>query len=82
MPCVVDGPVFDDLRAAATLRSLSRIRSELEQLPETFGLSDPMVLNAQDVVLLERQLMSLLRWRNDRYVNDKTAHWQEPPIPL
>ncbi len=50
-----------DLRAAATLRSLTRIRSELERLPEDCGLSDPVVLKAQDVVLIARQLMSRLR---------------------
>lgn len=50
-----------DLRAAATLRSLSRIRTELEHLPENSGLTDPVILNAQDVVLLARQLMSRRR---------------------
>ncbi len=50
-----------DLRAAATLRSLTRIRSELERLPKDCGLSDPVVLKAQDVVLIARQLMSRLR---------------------
>ena len=50
-----------DLRAAATLRSLSRIRIELEKVPETCGLGDPIVLKVQDVALLARQLMSRLR---------------------
>ena len=50
-----------DLRAAATLRSLTRIRSELERLPEDCELGDPVVLKAQDVVLIARQLMSRLR---------------------
>ena len=35
--------------------------TELERLPETCGLTYPVVLNAQDVVLLARQLMSRLR---------------------
>ena len=50
-----------DLRAAATLRSLTRIRSELERLPEDCELGDPVVLKAQDVILIARQLMSRLR---------------------
>ena len=50
-----------DLRAAATLRSLTRIRTELERIPEHCELSDPVVLKVQDVVLLARQLMSRLR---------------------
>ena len=50
-----------DLRAAATLRSLSRIRTELERIPESCGLGDPVALKVQDVVLLARQLMSRLR---------------------
>ena len=50
-----------DLRAAATLRSLGRIRAELDRIPETCGLGDPVVLKVQDVVLLARQLMSRLR---------------------
>ena len=50
-----------DLRAAATLRSLSRIRSELERVPETAALSDPVELRLQDVLVLTRQLMSRLR---------------------
>ena len=33
-----------DLRAAATLRSLSRIRTELERIPETAALGDPDLL--------------------------------------
>ena len=50
-----------DLRAAATLRSLSRIRTELERIPESSCLGDPVALKVQDVVLLARQLMSRLR---------------------
>ena len=50
-----------DLRAAATLRSLSRIRSELERIPETAALGDPVELRLQDVMVLARQLMSRLR---------------------
>ena len=50
-----------NLRSAATLRSLGRLRAELEKVPETCGLSDPVVLKVQDVVLLARQLMQRLR---------------------
>ena len=50
-----------DLRAAATLRSLSRIRSELERIPETAALGDPVELRLQDVMVLARQLLSRLR---------------------
>ena len=50
-----------DLRAAATLRSLSRIRSELERIPETAALGDPVQLRLQDVMVLTRQLLSRLR---------------------
>ena len=49
------------LRSAATLRSLSRIRTELERIPENCGLGDPVALKVQDVVLIARQLMSRLR---------------------
>lgn len=49
------------LRSAATLRSLSRIREALEKLPEDCDLGDPVVLKAQDVALLARQLLSRLR---------------------
>ena len=50
-----------DLRAAATLRALSRVREELERVPESAQLSDPVQLRLQDVVLVARQLMSRLR---------------------
>ena len=50
-----------DLRAAATLRSLSRVRTELERLPESAQLGDPVVLHLRDVALLARQLLSRLR---------------------
>jgi len=50
-----------DLRSAATLRSLSRIRSELERIPETAALGDPVQLRLQDVMVLARQLLSRLR---------------------
>ena len=50
-----------DLRAAATLRSMSRLRAELEKVPESCGLGDPVVLRVQDAVLLARQLLSRLR---------------------
>ena len=50
-----------DLRAAATLRSLSRIRSELDRVPESADLGDPIEMRLQDVLVIARQLMSRLR---------------------
>ena len=50
-----------ELRAAATLRSMTRIRSELERIPETAALGDPVQLRLQDVMVLARQLLSRLR---------------------
>ena len=50
-----------DLRAAATLRSLSRIRGELERIPETAALGDPVELRLQDVLVIARQMLSRLR---------------------
>ena len=50
-----------DLRSAATLRTLSRIRTELERIPENCQMGDPVVLKVQDVVLVMRQLLSRLR---------------------
>ena len=41
-----------DLRAAATLRSLSRIRTELERIPETAALGDPVELRLQDALVI------------------------------
>ena len=50
-----------DVRAAATLRSMSRIRGEMERMPENSDLGDPVVLQLQDVVVLMRQMLSRLR---------------------
>ena len=50
-----------DLRAAATLRSLSRIRSELNRIPETAALGDPIELRLQDVLVIARQMLARLR---------------------
>ena len=50
-----------ELRSAATLRSLDRMRDALELVPEHAGLGDPVVLRAQDVVLIARQMLSRLR---------------------
>jgi len=49
------------LRAAALLRALDRLRDELDRIPETADLSDPVTLRVQDAVLLARQLLSRLR---------------------
>lgn len=50
------------LRAAATLRSLERIRRELERCPAaTTGLEDPIAISVRDAALLARQVLSRLR---------------------
>lgn len=55
---VQDSP---QLRAGATLRALTRVRSELERIPESSGLTDPVVITLQDASLLVTQLLSRLR---------------------
>ena len=55
---VQDSP---QLRAGATLRALTRMRTELERIPESSGLSDPVVITLQDASLLVTQLLSRLR---------------------
>ena len=49
------------LRSSANLRTLSRVRSELERLPESTDLSDPVELRLQDVLVLMNQLMARMR---------------------
>lgn len=49
------------LRSSANLRTLSRVRAELERLPEFTDLSDPVELRLQDVLVLMNQLMSRMR---------------------
>ena len=49
------------LRSSANLRTLGRVRSELERLPESADLSDPVELRLQDVLVLMNQLMSRMR---------------------
>ena len=55
---VKDSP---ELRAGATLRTLSRLRSELERMPEDAGLDDPVVIKLRDAVLLMSQMLARLR---------------------
>ena len=50
-----------DLRAAATLRTLARIRTELERTPETCQLGDPIQMRLQDVLVVARAMLSRLR---------------------
>ena len=55
---VQDSP---QLRAGATLRALTRMRTELERIPESSGLTDPVVITLQDAALLMNQVLSRLR---------------------
>jgi len=49
------------LRSSANLRTLSRVRDEIEKLPESASLGDPVVLRLQDVLMLMSQITSRLR---------------------
>ncbi len=49
------------LRSSANLRTLSRVRHELERIPESASLSDPIELRLQDVLVLMNQLMARMR---------------------
>ena len=49
------------LRASANLRTLSRVRDEMDRIPESASLGDPVVLRLQDVLLLMSQVTSRLR---------------------
>ena len=49
------------LRSSANLRTLSRVRGELERLPEAADLGDPVELRLQDVLVLMNQLMARMR---------------------
>ena len=50
-----------ELRSAATLRSLDRLRDALERVPEQAALGDPITIRLQDALLLARQMLSRLR---------------------
>ena len=50
-----------ELRSAATLRSLDRLRDALERVPESAGLGDPITIRLQDAALFMRQMLSRLR---------------------
>ena len=50
-----------ELRAGATLRTLTRMRSELERTPEGASLNDPLVITLRDAAVVMTQLMSRLR---------------------
>ena len=45
----------------ANLRTLSRIRGELERIPETAAMGDPVELRLQDVAIVMDQLMRRMR---------------------
>ena len=49
------------LRSAAILRSLGRIREELEAMPEQSLMDAPVCIQLQDALVLMTQLMSRLR---------------------
>ena len=49
------------LRSSANLRTLSRVRSELERLPESADLGDPVELRLQDVLVLMSHVLARLR---------------------
>ena len=49
------------LRSAAMLRSLGRIREELEAMPEQSLMDAPVCIQLQDALVLMTQLMSRLR---------------------
>ena len=50
-----------DLRAAAFLRSLGRLRDEIDRVPEEAPMDSPVVLKLQDATVLARALMSRFR---------------------
>ena len=50
-----------DLRAAAFLRSLGRLRDEIDRVPEEAPMDSPVVLNMRDAVVLAKALMSRFR---------------------
>ena len=49
------------LRSSANLRTLGGVRQELERIPESASLSDPIELRLQDVLVLMNQLMERMR---------------------
>lgn len=50
-----------DLRATAVLRSLERVRRELESCPDDSPLTSPIQLTLQDTMTLARALLQRLR---------------------
>ena len=50
-----------ELRAAAFLRSLGRLRDEIDRIPEDAALNSPVVLSLQDSTVLVRALLSRFR---------------------
>ena len=50
-----------ELRSAAMLRAMTRLRSELDRIPETASLDDPVTLTVRDAVLIARRLLTPLR---------------------
>ena len=49
------------LRSSANLRTLSRVRAELERMPESADLGDPVELRLQDVLVLMSHVLARLR---------------------
>ena len=46
---------------SANLRTMSRVREQLERIPEMAGMGDPVELRLQDVLVLMNQLMARMR---------------------
>ena len=50
-----------ELRSAALLKAMSRLRTELDRIPENASLDDPVSLTVRDAVLIARRLLTPLR---------------------
>jgi len=50
-----------ELRSAALLQAMTRLRTELDRIPETASLNDPVTLTVRDAVLIARRLLTPLR---------------------
>jgi hypothetical protein len=50
-----------ELRSAALLQAMTRLRTELDRIPEHASLNDPVTLTVRDAVLIARRLLTPLR---------------------
>ncbi|WP_186493525.1 hypothetical protein [Synechococcus sp. A15-62] len=57
------GRLDDDplLRASANLRTMSRVREQLERIPEMAWMGDPVEVRLADLLVLMNQLMTRMR---------------------